>query len=796
MSKKSIYEFEREDRSKTGRAAGALINDRLRVPILKALYHLGDGFHTNNDIVSFLKEKIELEDPDNYSVGIETEFEYRIKWALNQLKNGALIDKDPSQYLSWKINETGIGFLKKHDLLDSDLVDEAMINEIRRNDELMGKEIRYWLYSPGENGNLWEECFQNEVMLLGWDDLGDLRDYNSKEEIVSKLQELGNTTSSKKNDATANFEFCNIIAKGDIVIAKKGREKLLGFGVVDSEYVFDESRESFKHTRRVIWQKKGDWDVDHSMALKTLTDITRYKTEDPKYDKYYKKLLVIMNSDNLSLKEKRPLRSSTNLSLSTILYGPPGTGKTYKSKELAVLLAIPNLKIDNSLSSKEKRLTVNQKYQELFDSEQIAFTTFHQSFSYEDFVEGIKPLWEKSDDKTNELEYGIEAGIFKHCCARAAYNCYKLSKPSQQKEAYTYDDLYEAFIDQYRDLEEKPIFKTITGKEVEIFEINKNDSIRARARGSKATHVAPLTKENLQKLYDAFDSVDEISNLQQVRDAVGVSPRITEFYAIFGALKHFENKEFKKVPKELVEIESPTLDHSEILKKYNAGVFDNAMKLYSEQAEPIILIIDEINRGNVSAIFGELITLLEPDKRIGKDEALKVTLPYSKAEFGVPSNLYIVGTMNTADRSVEALDTALRRRFTFEEIMPDPELLMDIEFNGFTLETLLTTINDRIEVLLDRDHTIGHSYFINIKSNDTSGLKLAFENNIIPLLQEYFYHDYSKIALVLGEGFVEVKNNAVTFAKIKDLEGPEKEQTYQLRSDIQDIEAAVMQLLA
>lgn len=245
--------------------------------------------------------------------------------------------------------------------------------------------------------------------------------------------------------------------------------------------------------------------------------------------------------------------------------------------------------------------------------------------------------------------------------------------------------------------------------------------------------------------------------------------------------------------------------------KYNVSVqnIDNTKNNY-------VLIIDEINRGNISQIFGELITLIEDDKRLGKDEALEVTLPYSKDKFGVPLNLYIIGTMNTADRSVEALDTALRRRFSFEEMMPMPELLSpsalycqllwsyesvdwndsefkekedqffsfaqvsedlisqrkeiwetmkadyirddfsyfdDFDFNGFNLQVILETINNRIEVLLNRDHLIGHSYFLNVRTEGQ--LKATFKNNIIPLLQEYFYGDYEKIGLILGSGFFE-----------------------------------------
>jgi 5-methylcytosine-specific restriction protein B len=185
-----------------------------------------------------------------------------------------------------------------------------------------------------------------------------------------------------------------------------------------------------------------------------------------------------------------------------------------------------------------------------------------------------------------------------------------------------------------------------------------------------------------------------------------------------------------------------------------------------------VIIIDEINRGNVSAIFGELITLIEPDKREGNKEALSAILPYSKEPFEVPNNLFIIGTMNTADRSVEALDTALRRRFSFEEMLPKPELLKDSENDlKISLEKLLTCINDRIEALIDRDHTIGHSYLINVKN--MTDLRLAFKDKIIPLLQEYFYGDYGKIGLVLGKGFIHIHDAKENLFANFDYDGSE-----------------------
>jgi mcrB domain protein len=315
------------------------------------------------------------------------------------------------------------------------------------------------------------------------------------------------------------------------------------------------------------------------------------------YEKELNKILETLeklNSEKINSmvdeKEENSIHIKKDFSfpLNTILYGPPGTGKTYNS----VFYSVGIIEKDESIFKLKDNDEVFKKFKEYKDRNLIKFITFHQSYGYEDFIEGIRPHLE---DESKDLKYTLHSGIFKDMCSRA-----------------------------------------------------KND------------------KEN-----------------------------------------------------------------------------------------NYILIIDEINRGNISKIFGELISLIESSKREGEKEEMEVILPYSKEKFTIPKNLYIIGTMNTADRSIALLDIALRRRFNFMEIMPEYSILKEVE--DIKVNLLLSSINEKIEFLLDREHTIGHSYFLNISTFEE--LVKVFKNSIIPLLQEYFYDDFEKIKTIFSNnGFIISKN--------------------------------------
>ncbi|EEC6226027.1 AAA domain-containing protein [Campylobacter jejuni] len=421
-----------------------------------------------------------------------------------------------------------------------------------------------------------------------------------------------------------------------------------------------------------------------------------------------------------------------NMPLNQILYGPPGTGKTYHTIDKALEILGENL---------ENRDEKKAKFDEYVKNGQIVFTTFHQSYGYEEFVEDIKPRID-SKENSKEVEYEIKDGIFKELCKKALDN-YKVSLLTQEEFVKSEDleNKIEIFLDELVD-QQKFIEKIQSGG----FKLEEyNEKYRIITDDTNANLYL-----NLEIFKTLLENKDKIINGRSIKQILNNKHRrqIDSYY--FQLVKLFKERE-----------QDYKVDNNPSEKP---------------ELKPYIIIIDEINRGNVSKIFGELITLIEASKRIGEKEELKVTLPYSGKEFGVPKNVYIIGTMNTADRSITSLDTALRRRFEFIEMMPDvSKLSMDCE--GINLQELLKAINTRIEYLLDREKTIGHAFFVSVENLED--LKKVFQNKIIPLLQEYFYNDYALINAVLNHnGMIkEDKKDDKYLQKIKNLDSVNSERS-------------------
>ena len=433
------------------------------------------------------------------------------------------------------------------------------------------KTVNYWLYSPGAGAEHWEEFYNQNILAIGWDGTGDLNDFSTKEDIKLHLQEIYNDQFSHRNDVLALWQFANEIQVGDIIYAKKGMSEIIGKGIIEGEYLYDSSRDYYKHVRKIKWTDKGNWPYDSKLPMKTLTNITNYTNMVNTIKSHFESEEIIIEEeetyppyteedflDDVYISEDKynTLKDLLSIKKNLIIQGPPGVGKTFMAKRLAYSI-------------------MGEKNQD-----RCLMVQFHQSYSYEDFIQGFRP----SKDGFN-----LKNGSFYEFCKRAED-----------------DD---------------------------------------------------------------------------------------------------ENKYF--------------------------------------------FIIDEINRGNLSKIFGELFMLIENDKRGEKN---KIRLVYSDELFYIPKNVYIIGLMNTADRSLAMLDYALRRRFRFFTLTPgfDSTGFKNYQ-NGLASDKfnkvidLIKELNVKIaaDETLGAGFTIGHSYFCNLK--DERDLKNIIDYEIIPLLEEYWFDEPDKV---------------------------------------------------
>lgn len=420
-----------------------------------------------------------------------------------------------------------------------------------------------------------------------------------------------------------------------------------------------------------------------------------------------------------------------------ILYGPPGTGKTYNSATYAV--AICDGKSVDELIDYDAVMT---RYNELKKAGRIAFTTFHQSYGYEEFIEGIKPI---IDENKQDIGYTIESGVFKEFCENAKSIVRTKNGDSIDAGARIWKlTIMNGDLNQVKQecFEENNVRMG--------FDID-SDEARSFVEDVKLGDIilSFKTRKTIDGIAIVTDEAAELQDKSMYKTARAVkwlAKNIDEDITDINNGKLLHRMTFAKVPNMNVK------DVIKLAEKVNPGLESTVIE---ENTEPHVFIIDEINRGNISKIFGELITLIESTKRAGMSESASAILPYSGDEFSVPSNVYILGTMNTADRSIALMDTALRRRFQFIEMMPDSDVLRKIhadKVDDLDVAAVLDKINERITFLYDREHTIGHAFFTGLK-DDASLAKLQsiFEKSVIPLLQEYFYEDYQKIQFVLGD---------------------------------------------
>lgn len=611
-----------------------------------------------------------------------------------------------------------------------------------------------WKIAPGRKGVGWSEWRDKNIVSIGWPELGDISKL-SKEEFDQKASHCAKTFDGYKNQGMQQVWTFRNIKPGDRVVANAGKSKILGVGTVIGGYRFSPG-EHFIEDEDYPHQLQVKWDSVAPRVIPEQKHWMRSIRPVPKED--FESFLAapeITEEEQVSKTSTvtTPVKAEPCNPQNIILHGPPGTGKTYSTTERALQLILGPEKIKGMSQD-----TMVRHFRQLQQQGRIEFVTFHQSYGYEEFVEGIRPVLD--EQAGSEVRYELHQGVFKSIALRAAGEGLR-----NKAEIASFDLLWKQLLNDI-DSEENLVRTSISGIEY-LLSVTSRKNIHINAcevddEGNvtvKDGHVGQTaSKENVRLIWEH-------------RQELGPEPEeITQgktkklFARKMGGDGGHHYTAIWIAYKELLQISRTTLRPSskerpaesvvqEALDKSSAGLVEFS---FSSASPQYVLIIDEINRGNISKILGELITLLEPDKRLSHANELKLPLSYSpEHRFAVPPNLHVIGTMNTADRSIALMDVALRRRFSFEELMPEKRIISRVLEQKKTgshfielVEDIFETINSRIRFLYDQDHQLGHAYFL--EAVDCESLRLIFVDRLIPLLQEYFYGAWDKICMVLG----------------------------------------------
>ena len=586
--------------------------------------------------------------------------------------------------------------LQKEECIQSTLLTAQTVlwNYVRKLRKDSNKQV--WLFLGGKDANDYhfDKMYDDGVMALcGWDKVGDLSDCPDKQSIEKRRQSVDEYQYNTGNLTGMLHAIANEMNEGDIVLAKYGKSDIVGMGVVTGDYRYDDVSVYGKHCRDISWTHKGEWHCASILKEFDQKEFPAKALTNVTKSKYIPKILEMIEGE---IKEDNNIHTVAAMIELEILKQKKqiilqGAPGTGKTyKTAAIAVGMCN----PSFSDFEDHQKVMEEYERLQNEGQIAFCTFHQSMDYEDFIEGLKP-----EVKGDAVEYNVENGIFKTIC--------ELAQTKENADIATCIDKYLQTIKGY---DKKKIIPTVTGKsELYVWWTEGNDTISTRSvlsKSEKGDQYSPsplnIEKVKMQALGEGVEN-----NWRQYAQA------------FINAVK----------------------------KEYN---LENQIS-----DKPYVLIIDEINRGNVSKIFGELITLLEADKRSGGgSHHISLKLPYSKEDFSVPSNLYIIGTMNTTDRSTGTIDYAVRRRFAFvtlesrddviekwcnsQSVAPDVKkaaLALFAQINGIGRKDSCSFIaKHKASDFELEDLKVGHSYFM---AKDMSSLKLKMRYEVVPLIKEY-----------------------------------------------------------
>lgn len=554
-----------------------------------------------------------------------------------------------------------------------------------------------WLFLGGKDANDYhfEEMYDDGVMALcGWDKVGDLSDCPDKESVDKRRQSIDEYQFNTGNLTGMLHAIANEIKEGDIVLAKYSKSDVVGMGVVTGDYRFDDDSVYGKHCRDISWTHKGLWHCASILKEFGQDEFPAKALTNVTKSKYIPKILEMIEGDSKQ-DNNNPQTFETMTEIEILRQKKQiilqGAPGTGKTyKTASIAVGICNPAFTDFANHQK----VMEEYERLLNEGQIAFCTFHQSMDYEDFVEGLKP-----EVKGNAVEYNVQNGIFKTICEKA-----------QTKEDADITNCIDKYLQTIKGYENKKTIPTLSGKsELFVWWTEGNDTISTRSVLSKSEKGDQYSPSPL--------------NIEKVKmQALGEG--------VENNWRHYAQAFVNAVKKEY-NLENQVSD------------------------KPYVLIIDEINRGNVSKIFGELITLLEADKRSGGgSHHISLKLPYSKEDFSVPSNLYIIGTMNTTDRSTGTIDYAVRRRFAFvtlesradviENWCNSQSIASDVKKTALALFAQIngSSINDNSSFIAKHkasdfeleDLKVGHSYFM---AKDMASLKLKMRYEVVPLIKEY-----------------------------------------------------------